>query len=93
MLLVLVLVLVSNLSYITHAAFAMQIKINRNTQHTHVCTACVAYDRLETGLNISIGIGIGIGTGRFDHANIGTSDIGIRPLIGCSLIINQLALY
>ena len=32
-----------------------------------------AYDRLETGLNISIGIG------RFDYANIGKSDIGIIP--------------
>jgi len=42
--------------------------------------ACVAYGRLEPVFNIGIGIG------RFDNANIDTSDVGIKPRIGRFLV-------
>jgi len=62
----------------------------KDKDRTNSILACVAFFgvfhvRALRTTHWKPALNIGIGIGRFDHANMGTSDISIRPRIGRSL--------
>jgi len=86
---------VSNLSYFMQAEFAMQIKRTEiSNQSIFICDKNACKDRTDSILACAAFFGIShvcalrttgwkpalnIGIGQFNHANIGTVDIGITP--------------